>query len=53
MPDIDKCAYASLDSSKIIDLEQMLCYFIEYFNKSSTILLAKAFVQLGRCVWLL
>lgn len=34
MPGIDKCASALLDSCKIIDLEQMICYCIEYFNKS-------------------
>lgn len=37
-PDIDECAFAQLDYCEIIDLEQMLCYCIGYFNKSTLVL---------------
>lgn len=37
-PDIDECAFAQLDYCEIIDLEQMLCYCVGYFNKSTLVL---------------
>lgn len=38
LPDVDKCAPAKLDYGEIINLEQLLCYCIEYFNKSHFVL---------------
>ena len=38
LPDVDKCAPAKLDYGEIINLEQLLCYCIEHFNKSHFVL---------------